>query len=357
MLDNTHPLDAAASLAHAIGPDHCRSVRPGGRVVRHAGVPPFVGCCALLLVSGCAGSADPGGTGERPPGAPTGVTAEAGSATSVHVMWNAVTAEDGVAGYEVYRGGTKVEAVPGSAHMVDVTRLAPGTTYVFTVRARDTEGRLGPRSREVRATTPAAVAADGSAPTRPGSLSGRAVGSRAAQLTWTASKDDRGVASYDVFQGESKIHSVGGGQTAAVVTGLRPGTRYVFTVRARDAADNVSPASTAVRLTTAPGSHDGRGTAPTDFRAATRHADGAWHIDLSWVPPRADGVVTEYEVQLDGRTATSLVFGGAPPRDRATYGFYAGQEAGVSHRVRIRAKLPDGTWGGWSAERRVTTGP
>ncbi|NNN36636.1 hydrolase, partial [Streptomyces sp. S3(2020)] len=36
--------------------------------------------------------------------------------------------------------------------------------------------------------------------------------------------------------------------------------------------------------------------------------------------------------------------------------FYVGRDAGVTHRVRIRAKLPDGTWGGFSAQRTVTTG-
>ncbi|MEU3663456.1 fibronectin type III domain-containing protein [Streptomyces sp. NPDC032940] len=308
-------------------------------------------CGALALVSSCGWGADDDGSG-RPPGAPTGVTAAAGSATSVHVMWNAV---DGVEAYEVYRGTTKVTEVPAAERMVDVTRLRPSTAYVFTVRARDADGRLGPNSAEVRATTPAAAAADASAPTPPDGAHGRAAGSRAVQLTWSAAKDDRGVVSYDVYQGDTKVHSVGGAQTAAVVTGLRPGTRYVFTVRARDAADNVSPASAVVRLTT-PGTDDGRATAPTGLRAATHRADGAYYIDLDWVPPRTDGVVTEYEIHLDGRRATSLVYGGDAPRERAEYSFYAGQEAGVTHRVRLRARLPDGTWGGFSAERTVTTG-
>ncbi|WP_433917983.1 fibronectin type III domain-containing protein [Streptomyces canus] len=312
-------------------------------------------CALLALLTSCAwgGAGDENG---RLPAAPVGVTVAAGSATSVHVMWNAVSSVAGIEGYEVYRGTTKVEDVPGSQHMVDVTRLRPATPYVFSVRARDTEGRLGPPSREVRATTPAAAAADRSAPTRPGELRGRTAGSRAVQLTWAASADDRDVVSYDIYQGDTKIHSVGGNQTAAVVTGLRPGTRYSFTVRARDAADNLSPAGDSVRLTT-PGSDDGRGTAPTDFRATTRReADGAYYLDLAWVPPETDGVVTEYQVHLDGRAATSLVFGGTPPRGRATYSFYLGREAGESHRVRIRARLPDGTWGGLSAERTVTTG-
>ncbi|MFE0204169.1 fibronectin type III domain-containing protein [Streptomyces sp. NPDC058985] len=307
-------------------------------------------CGAVLLTScgtGAGGEGEDGGL----PGVPMGVTAEAGSATTVHVMWNAL---DGAETYEVYRGGTLVKKVPASDRMVDVTRLRPSTAYAFTVRARDSDGRLGPRSREVRATTPAAVT-DASAPTRPEGAEGRAAGGRAVQLTWSASKDDRKVVSYDVYQGGTKVHSVGGAQTAAVVTGLRPGTRYTFTVRARDAADNLSPASAVVRLST-PGSDDGRASAPTALRAASHLADGAYYLDLTWVPPRTDGPVAEYQIHLDGRPATSLVYGAEAPRDRAEYSFYAGREAGVTHRVRVRARLADGTWGGFSEEREVTLG-
>ncbi|WP_408056023.1 fibronectin type III domain-containing protein [Streptomyces luteolifulvus] len=326
-------------------------------VVRSARPRRFVLLCgALALVASCASKGADDGEGGRLPAAPGGVTAAAGSATSVHVMWNAVSSSAGISGYEVYRGTTKVKDVPAAQHMVDVTRLSPSTTYVFTVRARDGDGRLGPGSRAVRATTPAAATADHSAPTPPGTSRGRVIGSRAVQLSWSASTDDRGVVSYDIHQGATKIHSVGGNQTAAVVTGLRPGTRYSFSVRARDAAGNVSPPGDTVRLTTAPGSDDGRGTAPTRFRATTHRADGAYYIDLAWAPPRTDGVVTEYQVHLDGRPATSLVYGGSAPRDRAAYSFYLGGDSGVTHRVRIRARLPDGTWGGFSAERTVTTG-
>ncbi|WP_371582812.1 fibronectin type III domain-containing protein [Streptomyces sp. NBC_01314] len=322
------------------------------RVPVPALVPASLLCGSLLLTSACAMEESPG---RRPPPAPPGVTAEAGSATSVHVMWNRASDEPEIAAYEVYRGRTKVKSVPGGEHMVDITRLRPSTTYVFTVRARDATGDLGPPSTEVRATTPAAGPTDRRTPTRPGRLGGKAVGSRVVRLSWGPSTDDGDVVSYDILQGGSKIHSVGGGQTAAVVTGLRPGTRYSFTVRARDAADNVSPVSRAVRLTTAPGADDGRGTAPTGFRAGIRRADGAYSVELSWLPPRVDGVITEYEIQLDRRRATSLVWGGTPPRGRAAHSFYVGRESGVSYRVRIRAKLPDGTWGGFSAERTVTT--
>ncbi|MFF3489229.1 fibronectin type III domain-containing protein [Streptomyces sp. NPDC002701] len=316
---------------------------------------------ALLTMASCGpGGPGPGEDG-RPPAAPAGVTAAAGSATSVHVMWNRASGKPEVTRYEIYRGTTKVKEVPGSQHMVDVTRLKPSTGYAFSVRARDADGRLGPPSEPVRATTPAATAADGRAPSRPERLRAEAAGSRAVQLSWARSADDRGVASYDVLQGTTKIHSVGGAQTATVVTGLRPGTRYSFTVRARDAADNVSPGSAAVRITTPAGPDDEKGTAtgtgmaPTGFRATTHRKDGAHYLDLSWTAPAVDGVITEYQIQLDRKPVTSLVWGATPPRGRATYSFYVGREAGLTQRVRIRAKLPDGTWGAFSAERTVTT--
>ncbi|MGA4838065.1 hypothetical protein [Streptomyces sp. G45] len=65
--------------------------------------------------------------------------------------------------------------------------------------------------------------------------------------------------------------------------------------------------------------------------------------------------MTEYQLYLDGKSATSLVFGGAQPKGRSKHSFYVGKEAGVTLRVKLRAKLPDGTWGGYSAERTVTT--
>ncbi|MFF1736563.1 fibronectin type III domain-containing protein, partial [Streptomyces sp. NPDC058247] len=220
--------------------------------------------------------------------------------------------------------------------------------------------RPRPRGGPVRwrwpAPPPAAGALPRSAPTRPGALRGRAEGGRAASLSWGASKDDKGVVSYDIYQGASKIHSVGGSETRALIAGLRPGTAYSFTVKARDAADNTSPAGPALRLTTAKGADEGPGTAPTDFRAASRRTGGAYYIDLSWTPPRTGGTVPAYRIYLDGRQATTLVWGDAPPKGTAHNSFYVGKEAGVRHRVRIRAQLPDGTWGAYSTERSVTTG-
>ncbi|WP_237536493.1 fibronectin type III domain-containing protein [Streptomyces sp. SID5785] len=289
---------------------------------------------------------------------PVGVTAQAGSATSVHVMWNRPVSTTEVTQYEVYRGADRVRRLSATQHMIDVTGLRPRTRYVFTVRARGADGALGPASRRVTVTTPAAVAEDRAAPSRPSGLRGSVSGTGAVSLTWRAAHDDRGVVSYDVYQGTTKIHSVGGKETRAVVTGLRPGTAYAFSVRARDAADNTSSPSTTVRLTTARGKDGGTGadaTAPGDFRARSRTSDGAHYIDLSWTPPHTGGEVPAYQVFVDGAQATTVMWGADTP-DAAKYSFYIGKEAGERHRVKIRAQLPDGTWGAFSPERTVTTG-
>ncbi|MGB8941575.1 MAG: fibronectin type III domain-containing protein, partial [Streptomyces sp.] len=144
---------------------------------------------ALLAVTACTLTACAWGGGQdakdvRPPAAPRGLTVQAGSATTAHVMWNRATDDTGATGYDVYRGATRVKRVPGDKHMVDVVGLKPSTTYTFTVRARDAEGNVGPAGKKLTVTTPAAATADRRPPSRPGSPRGTVEGSRAVTLSW-----------------------------------------------------------------------------------------------------------------------------------------------------------------------------
>lgn len=91
---------------------------------------------------------------------------------------------------------------------------------------------------------------DTSAPTTPGDPQVTDVTATGATLSWTPSTDDVGVIAYDVYQDGALKVSVT--DPTAQVTNLNPGTSYAFTVRARDAAGNVSSPSGAVTVTTAP---------------------------------------------------------------------------------------------------------
>ncbi|MFE4061234.1 fibronectin type III domain-containing protein [Streptomyces sp. NPDC059096] len=309
---------------------------------------------AVLLATSACGTNDKRTTA---PSAPSGVTVQAGSATSAHVMWQPAPAEDGVRGYDVYRSGKKVKDVPGDTNMTDVDGLDPSSRYTFTVRAEGADGTVSPHSATVSVATPATVAEDTDPPAAPTGVRGRSDGARAARITWDRAPDGQGIVSYDIHQGGSRIHSVGADATSAHVTRLRPGTPYRFTVVARDAADNTSPASRTVELTTPHGPADDPDTAPADLRATARLDDGAYYVDLSWLPPRTGAEVPAYEIHLNGKFATTLVWGAEAPQERATYSVYVSRTPGESFRVKLRAKLPDGTWGAFSAERTVTTAP
>ncbi|RSS83114.1 fibronectin type III domain-containing protein [Streptomyces sp. WAC06614] len=311
---------------------------------------PAAALACALAVGGLAGC----GAGDVPlPPAPAGLTAQAGSATSVHVMWDAATGGGGarVTGYQVFQGGTLVRELPAEKTMVDITGLAPQTAYAFTVRAKAASGALSAPSAEATATTPAARPEDRQAPTAPGTLSARAEGPRAVRLTWSPASDDVGVTAYDVHQGGVRIHTVTGTETATLLTGLRPDTVYTFTVRARDGADNSSPDGPAADATTPPAAGRGPSTAPADLTAAVSPGT----VTLSWDPPDTGRPTTEYELHIDGRPTTTVQFGaGAVPAGRAEYRLTVTEPAGTVWALKLRARLPDGTWGAFSAERRVT---
>ncbi|MEJ7644881.1 MAG: discoidin domain-containing protein [Chryseolinea sp.] len=71
-------------------------------------------------------------------------------------------------------------------------------------------------------------------------------------LTWSGSTDNVGVTGYDVFNGAVKVNTTPIASTNYIVTGLNPNTSYTFTVKARDAAGNLSAASNAVTAFTSP---------------------------------------------------------------------------------------------------------
>lgn len=143
--------------------------------------------------------------------------------------------------------------------------------------------------------------ADTQAPTAP-TLSASGTTGTSTNLSWTGATDNVAVTGYDVFQGATLLGSTAA--TTFAVTGLTPATTYSFTVRAKDAAGNVSVASNAVSVTTtAPDT-----TAPT---APTLSASGttSTSTNLSWTGATDNVAVTGYDVfrgtTLIGSTANT----------------------------------------------------
>ena len=87
--------------------------------------------------------------------APTGVGTSGATNTSMVITWNAVS---GATGYNVYRGGSKVNASAVTSTSYTDSGLSPGTTYSWTVTAIDSGGAESVPSAAATGTTTGSAA-------------------------------------------------------------------------------------------------------------------------------------------------------------------------------------------------------
>jgi chitodextrinase len=90
--------------------------------------------------------------------------------------------------------------------------------------------------------------ADTTPPTAPTSLTATGTTQTATNLSWTASTDNVGVTGYEVYQDGVLKTTVT--TTSYAVTGLTSATAYTFSVKAKDAAGNLSASSNNANVTT-----------------------------------------------------------------------------------------------------------
>ncbi|MCG8475955.1 MAG: GEVED domain-containing protein [Cytophagales bacterium] len=135
-------------------------------------------------------------------------------------------------------------SVPSSA-LEGTTRMRVSMKYngIPTACETFTYGEVEDYSINILATAP-----DTEPPSVPDNLVSANITQTGADLSWNASTDNVGVASYDVFQDNSLIGNTA--STSYSVTGLSASTTYDFTVKAKDIAGNISAASSILQVTT-----------------------------------------------------------------------------------------------------------
>jgi poly(3-hydroxybutyrate) depolymerase len=136
------------------------------------------------------------GTGSEPPGtldAPTDLTASAATTSSMVLSWTGVT---GASGYNLYRGGSRVNTELITATSTTDTGLAPATTYTWTVRAVDAAGRESPASAPATGTTGGSAATCITASNYAHTAAGRAT--RRAWFTY-ANGSDQNMGLWNIF--------------------------------------------------------------------------------------------------------------------------------------------------------------
>ncbi|TFE19744.1 chitinase [Cohnella luojiensis] len=195
-------------------------------------------------ISAIAITAGSGGDTQAP-SAPTNLASPSKTDTSVSLSWTASTDNVGVTGYDIYKGTTL--AGTSTTTSFTVTGLTASTAYSFTVKAKDAAGNVSAASNALSVTTNA-PSSDTTPPSAPTNLTSPSKTDTSVSLSWTASTDNVGVTGYDIFKGTTLAGT--STTTSFTVTGLTASTAYSFTVKAKDAAGNVSAASNAISVTT-----------------------------------------------------------------------------------------------------------
>jgi chitodextrinase len=179
-----------------------------------------------------------------PPSVPANLSATAVSQSQINLSWSPSTDNVGVAGYQVFRNGTELGTTTATSYM-DVN-LAASTTYSYTVTAFDAAGNVSAQSTVAVATT---SSTDTQPPSAPTNLTGTSTLPTQANLSWSASTDNVGVAGYHVLRNGTQVGTTSA--TSYADTGLAASTKYTYTVTAFDAAGNVSAPSGPFAITTA----------------------------------------------------------------------------------------------------------
>jgi chitodextrinase len=222
------------------------------------------------------------------PSAPT-LLATGTTSTTTNLSWSGASDNFAVTGYDVYKDGVLLGSTT-SATTYSVTGLTASTTYVFTVKAKDAAGNISVSSNSVSVTT---VTPDFTVPTAP-TLSASGTTPTTTNLSWTGATDNIAVTGYDVYKDGVLLGSTTSATTYAV-SGLTPSTTYAFTVKAKDAAANVSVASNTVNVTTMAPDTSAPST-PTLSASGTTSTT----TNLSWTTATDNVGVTAYDVYKDG---------------------------------------------------------
>lgn len=182
----------------------------------------------------------------EPPSSPSNLSANATSSTSIDLQWTASSDNVAVSGYNILRGGLVI-GTSSTTSYTDAS-LNPNTNYQYVVQAYDEAGNVSANSNTASATT--WQQADTQPPSTPTNLTATAVSQNQINLSWNASTDNVGVAKYQVFRNNNSVAIAEPSTTTFGDASVVPGTTYSYTVRAVDAAGNVSAHSASASAST-----------------------------------------------------------------------------------------------------------
>ncbi len=246
-------------------------------------------------------------TDTKSPNAPSNLHTNSTSSNSVSMAWDAVADNDGfgIKSYRIYQNGTKLtDQSAGIGSTYYAGGLASSTSYTFAVSAVDPSGNESAKSSSITATTQAGNGSDGLAPSVPTNLKATRSGD-AVNLTWNASTDNVGVASYTITRNNSILATIPSTDTGNSYTDSTESTNadVSYTIAATDAAGNKSVDSGVIKTfidTMAP-------TAPSSLSAVANVSATSCNtgttvcsVQLRWVNSTDNQAVSNYIIYRNG---------------------------------------------------------
>ena len=234
-----------------------------------------------------------------PPTKPGNLRVTTTTTSSITIAWDPSTDNVGVSGYGIYRGTTYLGSATTTA--VRLINLLCGTTYTFGVDAFDAASNRSSIASVTGTTTSCGATTDATAPSVPTNLSAQPQTGPKVTLAWTGSTDNVGVTGYRVYRGGAEI----GTSTTASYTdsSVLAGNSYTYTVKAYDAAGNLSAASNSATATISGGGGGGGGldttapTMPTGLHVLSRTATS---VTVAWTASTDNVGVTGYGAYRSG---------------------------------------------------------
>lgn len=197
----------------------------------------------------------------------------------------------------------------------DSTKVSNGN-HTLTATASDAAGNISVSTINVVVTN-----ADTTPPSAPTNLSVSAASYNKANLSWTASSDNVGVAGYYVVRNGVTIAQLGN-VTSYSDTNVNASTSYNYNVMAYDAAGNVSSQSNTSSITTPPAPDSTPPSQPTNLVGS---AISSTQINLSWTASTDNVGVTGYDIYRNSTkiaTVSTTTYGDSGLSASTTYSYY-----------------------------------
>lgn len=251
--------------------------------------------------------------------APTNLHSNEISATSVSLVWDAVSMGNQVIQYRITRNG-KVIATTDTPSYTD-NGLEPGQQYLYRIQSGITNwsaytGALAVRTDSDGRTTssnssasgrPGELPYDDQPPSTPAGLQASNIKDTRIDLVWQAARDNLGISVYEVYRNGNLVATISGRVLTYLDQNLTANTRYTYTLRARDSAGNTSGFSLPLDIqTTSPLSNNG---VKLTWQHPQQRQNGRY-LELSEIQGyelryRPDSLSTYTIISIPGNTTTS----------------------------------------------------